>query len=103
VSRAPPYDLLWIQNAVAQFRSGASARPKKSPKELAFTIRSADFEQFLDLSAIEAPITSDFEGRQFATPDELVNGGPIYSQKGGHFGDCQHFVHEHFGSVAESG
>ena len=76
---------------------------EKSPAELAFRIRSVDFEQFFDLSAIEAPITPDFEGRQFATPDELVNGGSIYSQKRGHLGDCQHFVHRHIGYVAESG
>lgn len=91
---------------ISKVRSGASgqARPKKSPAELAFfRVRSSDLEQFLKLSAIEAPITPDFEGRQFATPDELVDGGPIYSQKGGHLCDCQHFVHGHFGSVAESG
>lgn len=76
---------------------------REEPRRLSFGIRSADFEQFLDLTAIEAPITSDFEGRQFPTPDELVNGGPIYSQKGGHLCDCQHFVHAHFGTVAESG
>ena len=76
---------------------------EKSLEELPFSIRSADFEQFLDLTAIEAPITSDFESRQFATPDELVNGGPIYSQEGGHLCNCQHFVHAHFGTVAESG
>lgn len=76
---------------------------EKSLEELPFSIRRVDFEQFLDLSAVEAPITSDFEGRQFATPDELVDGGAIHSQKGGHLCDCKHFVHRHLGIVAESG
>ena len=88
----------------AEVGPGASGQTsRKELEELAFSIRSADFEQFLDLNAIEAPIASDFEGRQFATPDKFVDGGPIYSQKRGHLGDCQHFVHGHFGTVAESG
>ena len=81
----------------------AFGQASRTLEELAFSIRGADLEQFLDLSAIEAPITPNFEGWQFAALDELVDGRPIDSQESGHLGDCQHFVHGYPGTVAESG
>ena len=62
-----------------------------------------ELEQILNLHAVEAPITADFEGRQFAAPDQLVNGGPINPKKGRHLPDSQHLVHRHYGTLAESG